>query len=419
MNHSLHRWCVGTLLFVLLCISLCSPLSAADWPRFRGPDSSGISSDTKIPTEWDDEKNLKWKLRLPGKGFSSPIVVGKLVFVSCYSGTGSGMKRHLVCVDRQTGKIAWSKIVRAKTAARRGPSFGTSHGHASHTPVSDGERVYVLFGGSGVFAFDMKGKQLWQKDVGNENASMFGSAASPILYKGRLIVTAAAESKTIRAFNKETGKEMWKTQAPSLSRCYCTPMIAKNAAGGEELLISSPQEVWGMNPDTGKLKWYAETKVDMNACPSPLAKDGIVYVIGGRSGGRTAVRMGGKGDVTKTNVLWSMRGGSYVPSPILYKGHLYWVNDRGSAFCVDAKTGKELASKRLDGKFYASAVLINGKLYVVSRFTGIFVLEATETLKQVAHNRLSDKSDFSGSPAVSDGQLIFRSDTTLYCIEAK
>jgi outer membrane protein assembly factor BamB len=418
MNRSPLRSCVTALLFAVLCVSLCSPLSAADWPRFRGPDSSGISSDTKIPTEWDDKKNLKWKLQLPGKGFSSPIVVGKHVFVSCYSGRGSGMKRHLVCVDRQTGKIAWSKIIPSKTAAFRGPRFGTSHGHASHTPVSDGQRVYVLFGSSGVFAFDMKGKQLWHKDVGNKNAAMFGSAASPILYKDRLIVTAVAESETIRAFNKETGKEMWKTQAPS-SRCYSTPIIAKNADGDDELLISSPGEIWGINPDTGKPKWSAETKVDMNSCPSPLAKNGTVYVIGGRRGGRTAVRMGGKGNVTKTNVLWSMSGGSYTPSPILYKGCLYWVNDRGTAFCIDAKTGKELASKRLDGKFYASAVLINGKLYVVSRFTGTFVLEATATLKQVAHNRLSDKSDFSGSPAVSDGQLIFRSDTSLYCIEAK
>jgi hypothetical protein len=418
MNHSLLRWCVAAILFTGLCISFRSPLSAADWPRFRGPDSSGISSDTKIPTEWDDKKNLKWKLQLPGKGFSSPIVVGKHVFVSCYSGTRSGMKRHLVCVDRQTGKIAWSKIVPSKTAAFRGPRFGTSHGHASHTPVSDGRRVYVLFGSAGVFAFDMKGKQLWHKDVGNKNAAMFGSAASPILYKDRLIVTAAAESETIRAFNKETGREMWKTETPG-SRSYCTPMIATNADGGDELLISSPGKVWGMNPDTGKLKWSAETKVDLNACPSPLAKDGTVYVIGGRRGGRAAVRMGGKGDVTKTNVLWSMSGGAYVPSPILHEGRLYWVNDRGMAFCIDAKTGKELSRKQLDGKFYASAVLISGKLYVVSRFTGTFVLEATVTLKQVAHNRLSDTSDFSGSPAVSDGQLIFRSDTSLYCIEAK
>jgi outer membrane protein assembly factor BamB len=129
------------------------------------------------------------------------------------------------------------------------------------------------------------------------------------------------------------------------------------------------------------------------------------------------VRLGGKGDVTKSNVIWSTRGGSYVSSPVLHKGHLYWFTDRGIAMCVDAKTGKEVARKRLGGSFYASAVLIDGKLYAVSRRDGTYVIEATPELTEVAHNRLSDKSEFSASPAVSDGQLILRSDKYLYCIE--
>ena len=126
-----------------------------------------------------------------------------------------------------------------------------------------------------------------------------------------------------------------------------------------------------------------------------------------------------KGDVSKSNVLWSTNGGSYVPSPVLHKGHLFWINDSGIAICVDAKTGKEVAKKRIGGQFYASAVLIKDRIYAVSRFSGTYVLEATPTLTQVAHNELSDKSDFSASPAVSDGQLILRSDEYLYCVEAK
>ncbi len=407
---------------VLVCVLLGSPLTAADWPCFRGPEQAGISSDTKIPTEWNDKKNLKWKLELPGAGFSSPIVIGEYVFVTCFSGTGGdagNLERHLVCVDRRRGKVAWSKVVPSAVPEARGPAFGTSHGYASHTPVSDGERVYVLFGSTGVLAFDLKGKQLWQQDVGRENAAMFGSAASPILYKDRLIVTAAAESESIRALDKMTGKEIWKTEAGPLSRSYSTPVVAKNTDGEDELLISVPNEVWSLNPDTGKLNWFAETKVDRNAVPSLATRNGIVYAVGGRSGGRTAIRIGGKNDVTKTNVLWSTTGGSYVPSPVLHKGRLYWVNDRGVAFCVDAKTGKELAKKRIGGQFYASVVLIDDKLYALSRFDGTYVLEATPGLTQLAHNRLSDKSDFSGSPAVSDGQLILRSDKNLYCIEAE
>ena len=423
MSHSFPRYRGnGILLAAAVCISLNSTLPAADWPGFRGPTGEGISNDSTVPTRWSDDENLKWKLQMPGKGFSSPLVVGDYVFVTCYSeadGDLENLKRHLLCVHRHRGQVVWSKVVPSAAAEIRGPSFGASHGYASHTPVSDGEHVYVLFGNTGVLAFDMEGKELWRTSAGAENAAMFGSGASPILYKDRLIITAGAESESIRALDAKTGKELWKAEASSLSRCYSTPLIVKNARGEDELLISVPYEVWSMDPDTGKLKWYAETKVDMNAVPSPIAQDGICYVIGGRSGGRAAIRLGGEGEVTQTDVLWSMAVGSYVSSPVPYKGHLYWFNDRGIVFCVDAKTGKEIAKKRLGGEFYASVVLIEDKLYAPSRFDGTYVLEATPELVQVAHNRLSDESDFSGSPAVSDGQLILRSDKYLYCIEAK
>lgn len=424
MNYAFRR-CLGVcnpVMAVVVCVWLNSSLPAADWPRFRGPTGEGLSVDAEVPTEWSDDDNLKWRLEMPGKGFSSPIVVGDYVFVTCYSdadGDLANLKRHLLCVNRHTGKVVWEKVVPSAAPEIRGPSFGTNHGYASHTPVSDGEYVYVLFGNTGVLSFDMKGTKLWQKSVGAENAAMFGSGSSPILYGDRLITTAGAESESIRALDKKTGEELWKAEAASLSRCYCTPVIAKNQEGEDEILISVPYEVWSLNPDTGKLKWYAETEVDMNAVPSLITQDRICYVIGGRSGGRAAIRLGGKGDVTETNVLWSTTLGSYVSSPVLHNGHLYWCNDRGIAFCVDAKTGKEVARKRLGGQFYASAVLINEKLYAVSRFDGTYVLEATPELTQVAHNRLSDESDFSGSPAVSDGQLILRSDKYLYCIEAK
>ncbi len=413
---------VGVLLTMFACRANSSSLFAADWPAFRGPNGAGISSDQKIPTEWSDERNLKWKLKMPGKGFSSPIIVGDYVFVTCYSdaaGDLSALRRHLLCVQRHNGNLVWSKTVPSAATEIRGASFGANHGYASHTPVSDGERIYVLFGNSGVLAFDMKGQQLWQQIVGEESASMFGSAASPILYQDRIIVTAAAESESIRALDKRTGKELWKTEAASLSRSYCTPLVVKNTRGEDELVISVPYEVWSLNPDTGILNWYAETSVDTNACTAVVTRNGIVYVIGGRSGGRTAIRTGGKDDVTESNVLWSTGGGAYVPSPVLHNGHLYWINDRGIAFCVDAKTGKEVTKKRIGGQFYASAVLINERLYVVSRFGGTYVLKATPELTQIAHNKLSDESDFSASPAVSDGHFILRSDKYLYCIQAE
>lgn len=414
----LHGFFVMAVIF--LFSSFNSLFVAADWPAFRGPNGNGISATEKFPTEWSDEQNLRWKLKMPGKGFSSPIVVGDYVFVTCYFGADgdlSALKRHLLCVQRHKGNVVWSKTIPSAATETRGPSFGTSHGYASHTPVSDGERIYVLFGNSGVFAFDMKGQQIWQQSVGEENASMFGSAASLIVYKDRVVVVAAAESESIRALDKKTGQEIWKAEASTLSRCYCTPQVVRNDLGKDELVLSVPNEVWSLNPDNGKLNWFAETRVDLNAVPSVVTLDGIIYVIGGRSGGRAAIRAGGNDDVTDSRVLWSTSGGSYVASPVLHEGHLYWFDDRGIAHCVDANTGEEVFRKRIDGQFYASAVLIKDKLYAVSRFDGAYVFEATPELNQVAHNKLSDDSDFSGSPAASNGQLILRSDDQLYCIE--
>ena len=395
---------------------------AEDWTGFRGPGSKGISKDTKVPTEWSDSKNLKWKKKLPGKGYSSPIVVGDRVIVTCYSGEGgdlSGLKRHLVCVDRKTGDEVWSKTVASSKPERSIPRFAGTPGYASNTPVSDGERIYVLFGNSGVLAYDLTGKQVWTQDVGSEGAAMFGSASSPILYKDTVVVTAGSESESIRALDRKTGKEVWKTEAASLSRSYSTPIVVKNSDGDDEMLLSVPYEIWSLNPASGKLKWYAETRVDTGACPVLVAGNGIVYAIGGRSGGRTAVKIGGKDDVTSSNVLWSKTGGAYVPSPVLHKGHLYWVTDRGVVNCVNIKSGEEAGRARLGGQFYASIMLINDRLYAVSRFEGTHILAATPELKTVAQNKLSDESDFSASPAVSNGELFIRSDSSLYCIAAE
>ena len=310
MRASLLSLC--TIVFAVA--GLAGDLRAGDWPGFRGPQHNGISTDDKIPTAWGDDKNLAWKLELPGKGVSSPIVVGDRVIVTCYSGRGGELKRHLVCVNRESGKIEWQKAVQSG-GPEPGRGFGRDHGSASHTPVSDGKNIYVVFGTTGALAFDMSGKQLWKANIGRENNSRFGSAASPILYKNMVIVTAANESATIRGLDKKTGKELWKAEAGPLTRSYSTPIIAKNDKGEDQLIVSVPYEIWGMNPEKGKLKWYAKTEVDTAACTSAVVDGSMVYIVGGRGGGRTAVKVGGKGDVTKTNVKWSERGGATSRHP--------------------------------------------------------------------------------------------------------
>lgn len=393
--------------------------SAEDWASFRGPQTNGISSDKNVPLEWGADQNLAWKLKLPGKGFSSPIVVGDAVFVTTYTG-GEGdlseLERTLVKIDRKTGKQVWAKSVAGLLPEFRPMGSFAYHGYASSTPVSDGKIVVVQYGSTGIIAYDMDGTQLWQTSVGTETASKFGSSSSPTLYKEMVIVAAGCESGSIIALDKTTGKEIWKSPAASMEACYSTPIVTKDADGEDVILISVPYEVWAMYPKTGKLKWWVTTEVDSSACTTLILNDGIGYAVGGRTGGRTAFKLGGDGDMTEKNVLWSKRGGTYVPSPVYKDGKLFWVSDRGIATCVDAKTGESLSTERISGQFYASPILVDDKMIVVSRYTGTYIIEANEELSVVGTNTLSDESDSSASPAVTNGQLFIRSDEYLYCI---
>ena len=200
---------------------LLQSASAGDWPRFHGPDGSGVSLDKQpLPVTWSETENLKWKAKLPGPGSSSPIVVGNRVVVTCWTGYGADpdhegdekdLRRHVICLDRDSGKVLWDQTV--EPVLPEDPYSGqfTQHGYASHTPVSDGKRIYVFFGKTGVLAFDLEGKKLWQTSVGTGSGSHgWGTASSPILYKDLVIVPASAESKSLVALNQADGKEVWR-----------------------------------------------------------------------------------------------------------------------------------------------------------------------------------------------------------------
>ena len=429
---------LSCFLLPLFLVTNMEPVRGADWARFRGPDGSGVSADTNVPVTWSDSENVKWKTALPGPGSSSPIVVGDRVLVTCYSGYGvkqrdfgkiEDLKRHLVSIDRADGKIVWSKTVDAVMPEDPFSGMGVpEHGYASNTPVSDGERIYVFFGKSGVLAFDMEGKQSWQTNVGRESsARRWGSAASPILYKEMVIVNASEESQSVRALDKATGKEIWKAEAASLEMAYNTPALVELEDGRADLVIPVPHEIWGLNADTGRLTWFAEVPLTGNVSPSPIAHDGVVFALGGIPRvAMVAVRAGGKDDVTESQILWTGSDASYITSPVICDGKLYCVSDQGIALCVDAKTGETIYKERLPGAggggrggkpFYASVVLAGDKLYSVSRRNGTIVLAAKPQFEQLAHNKLeSDETDFNGSPAVSDGQMFLRSNRFLYCI---
>ena len=424
------------VLGIALLAAVPGPSSASDeWPRFRGPDGSGLAAgDARPPTNWSATSNLKWKAALPGPGSSSPIIWGERVFVTCYSGYGEGssgagpekLQRHLVCLQRNTGNTSWDKSVPAELPEDEYSGNLREHGYASNTPVTDGERVYVFFGKTGVLAFDFAGRKLWKVNVGKQSSNRrWGSAASPILCQNTVIINAAEEGRSVLALDKLTGKEVWKTEVNSLELSFVTPVLVECAGGRSDLALAVPGEMWGLNPATGKLRWFAQTGITGNVSPSVVAADGVVYATGGYPRqGTIAVLAGGKGDVTQTNVLWSSQSASYVPSPVVYHGHLYVVSDQGSALCLEANTGKLVYKERLPGvsggkPFYASVVLADGHLYATSRRSGTFVMQAAPAFALLAQNKLAgDDTDFNGTPAIAGRQIFLRSNRFVYCIES-
>ena len=454
-----------TTVTIWAVLTLAYSSALADWTRFRGPNGSGLDAgDKPAPTTWSDSENLRWKVALPGPGSSSPIVVGDRVFVTCWSGYGMDrgdpgeqeqLQRHLVAIDSDTGETIWSKSVEPYLPEDEYRGMFTQHGYASHTPVSDGQRVYVFFGKTGALAFDMEGNQLWQTSVGTGSGPRgWGTASSPILYNNLLIITATAESEALVGLDKETGEEVWREETEGFNSVWGTPVLVPVDADRTDLVLSVTEEVWGLNPETGRLRWYCESFPSSSICASAVAHDGVVYVMDSSPGGsgRIAVRAGGKGDVTDTHVVWSGRESTRVVTPILHEGRLYAFSNK-TASCYDAATGDQLFSERLrspgasgsaqteetagpgrrggpgragggrrrgggmGGQDYASPVLAGGNLYFPSRAGDVFVLKPGDRFEQLAVNRFDhDGEDFSATPAVSNGRLFIRSSKHLYCV---
>jgi outer membrane protein assembly factor BamB len=279
-----------------------------DWPQFRGPNGRAISTSTGLPLTWSENENVVWKTALPGPGASSPIVMGDRIFVTCYSGYGVGgsgrgemnqLKLHVVCLDRDSGKIQWDRKVdpRLPEQAR----IREDHGYASSTPVAEDNRLYVFFGKSGASAFDFEGNPLWRTEVGSQLHG-WGSAASPILFGDLLIVNASVESESLVALNKNTGQEVWR--AEGIREAWNTPVLVSPKDGKTELAVAMPGKVLGFDPGSGDPLWSCDTGITWYISPSMVTYDGLIWSLGGRSGvAAVALRAGGRGDVTATHRL--------------------------------------------------------------------------------------------------------------------
>lgn len=399
--------------------------STTDWPGFRGPDGMGISREKGLPLRWNLDQNIRWKKELPGAGSSSPIVFGDHIYLTCWSGylvpgesRGSldELKRHLVCLNRDDGRILWDRPVKAALPEQ---NQIRDHGYAANTPAADSERVYTFFGRSGVFAHDHDSQELWHADVGSRTHG-WGTSASPVLYRNLVFINASVESESLIALDRKTGQEKWR--ARGIKEAWNTPVIVKTASGGEELVVATHGKVFGFAPDSGEKLWSCDTDITWYMVPCAVSADGIVYVLGGRSGvAALAVRAGGRGDVTATHRLWTINKGSNVTSPVFHDGHLYWMHEKlGIAYCARAETGELVYQERVDraGQIYSSTLLADDRLYYLNRSGRTFVVPAKPEFELLATNDLRDGGVFNASPAVTGKQLLLRSDKVLYCIES-
>jgi outer membrane protein assembly factor BamB len=402
---------------VALGTLVCAAAARADeWPGFRGPHGNGVADEKTMPVKWGPNENLAWKVKLPGPGASSPVVWGDRVFVTAFTGSkASEIVRYVLCFDRKTGKERWRKDYPAPLPENDYARQVSQHGLTTATPVTDGQRLYVFFGRGGLHALDLDGKPLWQADLGAD-INVFGSGASPVLVGDRVIVNACAESRKLVALDKVSGKVLWQSVIDGM--CWSTPAVVEPGGGKPEVVLNVGAGLYGFDAATGKELWNVDAMATYNSA-TPVVRDGIVYAMNQGQGEKEflAVRGGGRGDVTKTHVVWSQpKAGASYTSPLLAGDRLFVFG--GGAVALRVKDGEIVGKRNLEGlrSLYGSPILAGDRILLFTRSNGAYVLSADDKLEVLAHNHLGDDSDFNASPALVGGQIFMRSNEYLYCI---
>jgi outer membrane protein assembly factor BamB len=404
--------------FVVCFMAAAAAVEGQDWPQFRGPDGSG-SAAASVPVTWSDTENILWKAPLDGMGASTPVIAGGKVFLTASVGGASDLVRHVMCFDAATGQKLWDQTVESLLPETE--TIREDHGYASSTPVADATHLYVFFGKSGVFCFDHSGKQLWRADVGSQ-LNGWGSAASLTLLGKQLLVNACVESESLVSLDKATGKELWR--APKLKECWHAPHPVAGPGGATQIVMAQAQQLVAYDAATGSEAWRCKSGISWYMCPQPIVSDGVLYAIGGRSGtGGLAVKLGGTGDVTESNRLWTLDKGTNVPSPVVHDGHLFFAHEnKGTAHCVDLKSGRFIYDEAMSpnpGQVYASPVLAGDTIVYLGRGGQAVLVKAGPKYEVVGSARLEDgRGVFNASPAIADGRLFIRSNRHLYCIGA-
>ncbi len=391
---------------------LLAPFSALadDWPQFRGPQGNGASAETAFPLEWGPQKNVRWRTPLAGSGSSSPIVSKGRVFVTVAE--DKGKKRSLLCLDRKTGAVLWTKTVThdaAEPTQQDNPYCGS-------TPCADADCVVVYHSTAGIHCYDLDGKHLWYRDLGRF-AHMWGYGSSPILHGDRVFLNRGPGERTyLVALDKKTGATLWQADEAGGSDSkwigsWATPVVVK-AGDKDQLVVGYPDHVKAFDPASGKVLWTCEGLGKLVYADVVVA-DGIGVATGEDEGGNSiGFRIGGER-------LWSRPRAMEVGTGVIVAGHLWTVDNGGFIRCTEAATGKEVLKERLEGGAAWSSIVSAGKKhYVTSRSGDTLVLKLDGQAVQVLSvNKLGEPTN--ATPALSDGEIFLRTGKALYCIGEK
>lgn len=401
---------------LLLLTLLTLPTLAQDWPRFRGPSLTGTSDAKNVPTTWSPTDNVAWKVPVPGKGWSSPVIADNKVYLT--TATDNPLALRVLCFDLATGQTLWNTEVFQPDPADA-KAFHKKNGLASPTPVVANGRVYAHFGHMGTAALDLSGKILWrQTDI--KYSPVHGNAASPLLVDDALVFGCdGASDPFLIALDANTGNVRWRTPRNTQAQrkfSFATALLI-DVDGQPQIVSPSSGQIAGYDPKTGREIWRATYGGGYSVVPCPTYAQGLLVC---SSGFDKATMLcvdpkGAAGDVTRTHVKWKIdRAASHTPSPVIVGDEVYFVSDGGFLTCADLKTGKPHYSKRLEGNFSASPIAADGKLYCLSETGNAQVLKLGTTFEVLASNEMNERTF--ATPAPLNNALILRTESHLYRI---
>lgn len=410
---------------ILAALCVTPLLCAEDWPEFRGPTKQGLSTATGLPTEWSTTKNIVWKADLPGRAWSSPIVIGDSIFLTNAVGAKDSTDPHdtfslrVLALNAVDGKVLWDTEVFSVVQPHAQGVHG-KNSYASPTPIFEDGRIYAHFGHFGTACLDDTGKIVW-KSNGLSYKPVHGNGGCPVLVNDLLVFNADAGSAPfIAALDKATGKVRWKIPRVSDAKktfSFCTPLVIE-VNGAKQIITPGSNVVCALNPKDGGEIWRVRYD-GYSVVPRPVFGHGLIFLSTGYDhASALAIRADGKGDVTDTHVVWKLdKGSPLTPSMLVIGDDVYMVSDQGIVSCVDAKTGAVHWQERVSRPTSASPLYADGKIYIQDELGSGYVVKPGPKLELLAKNDLGEKS--LASPAVWGNKLLIRTQSALWCIGRK